>query len=170
MRLRAPCQTCSRGGETTHPSPSGPLYYVYMSMLSTFCTNSINILAGINGVEVRFPSTPFTPLLPHAQTPLTDKKERTDGQVTQGLLIALSIIVNDLLYLTFSPAPFLLPLVSFLPESIAPSPETVRNLAARTYTLGFAHGSQELADRHLFSLYFMLPLVGVCFGLLRHNW
>ncbi|KWU45178.1 hypothetical protein RHOSPDRAFT_9643, partial [Rhodotorula sp. JG-1b] len=93
----------------------GPLYYVYMSMLSTFCTNSINILAGINGVEV-----------------------------TQGLLIALSIIVNDLLYLTFSPAP--------------------------TYTLGFAHGSQELADRHLFSLYFMLPLVGVCFGLLRHNW
>ena len=23
-----------------------------MSMLSTFCTNSINILAGINGVEV----------------------------------------------------------------------------------------------------------------------
>lgn len=31
----------------------GPLYYVYMSMLSTFCTNSINILAGVNGVEVR---------------------------------------------------------------------------------------------------------------------
>lgn len=119
----------------------GPLYYVYMSMLSTFCTNSINILAGINGVEV-----------------------------TQGLLIALSIIVNDLLYLTFSPAPFLLPLLPVLPEAIAPSPETVRNLAARTYTLGFAHGSQELADRHLFSLYFMLPLVGVCFGLLRHNW
>lgn len=24
-----------------------------MSMLSTFCTNSINILAGVNGVEVR---------------------------------------------------------------------------------------------------------------------
>lgn len=31
---------------------TGPLYYVYMSMLSTFCTNSINILAGVNGVEV----------------------------------------------------------------------------------------------------------------------
>lgn len=31
---------------------AGPLYYVYMSMLSTFCTNSINILAGVNGVEV----------------------------------------------------------------------------------------------------------------------
>lgn len=30
----------------------GPLYYLYMSLLSTFCTNSINIIAGINGVEV----------------------------------------------------------------------------------------------------------------------
>jgi UDP-N-acetylglucosamine--dolichyl-phosphate N-acetylglucosaminephosphotransferase len=30
----------------------GALYYVYMSMLSVFCTNSINIYAGINGLEV----------------------------------------------------------------------------------------------------------------------
>eukprot|EP00461_Guttulinopsis_vulgaris_P007437 UN07486 len=28
------------------------LYYVYMAMLSTFCTNAINIYAGINGLEV----------------------------------------------------------------------------------------------------------------------
>ena len=30
----------------------GILYYVYMSMLCVFCTNAINILAGVNGVEV----------------------------------------------------------------------------------------------------------------------
>ena len=30
----------------------GVLYYVYMGMLAVFCTNAINILAGINGVEV----------------------------------------------------------------------------------------------------------------------
>jgi len=30
----------------------GPLYYVYMAMLAIFCTNAINILAGINGLEV----------------------------------------------------------------------------------------------------------------------
>lgn len=30
----------------------GPLYYVYMAMLVIFCTNSINILAGVNGLEV----------------------------------------------------------------------------------------------------------------------
>lgn len=27
-------------------------YYVYMGMLAVFCTNAINILAGINGLEV----------------------------------------------------------------------------------------------------------------------
>lgn len=30
----------------------GVLYYVYMGMLAVFCTNAINILSGINGVEV----------------------------------------------------------------------------------------------------------------------
>ncbi|XP_066945229.1 LOW QUALITY PROTEIN: UDP-N-acetylglucosamine--dolichyl-phosphate N-acetylglucosaminephosphotransferase [Macrobrachium rosenbergii] len=29
----------------------GPLYYIYMSMLAVFCTNAINIYAGINGLE-----------------------------------------------------------------------------------------------------------------------
>ncbi|KAK6173487.1 hypothetical protein SNE40_016928 [Patella caerulea] len=30
----------------------GILYYVYMGMLAVFCTNAINILAGVNGLEV----------------------------------------------------------------------------------------------------------------------
>ena len=30
----------------------GILYLVYMALLAVFCTNSINILAGINGLEV----------------------------------------------------------------------------------------------------------------------
>lgn len=29
----------------------GLLYYVYMGMLAVFCTNAINIIAGINGIE-----------------------------------------------------------------------------------------------------------------------
>lgn len=29
----------------------GILYYVYMGMLAVFCTNAINILAGVNGLE-----------------------------------------------------------------------------------------------------------------------
>jgi UDP-N-acetylglucosamine--dolichyl-phosphate N-acetylglucosaminephosphotransferase len=55
------CVTCGRT-EVVVPLPLrslfGPLvdlgiiYYVYMSMLAIFCTHSINILAGVNGVEV----------------------------------------------------------------------------------------------------------------------
>lgn len=30
----------------------GFLYYIFMGMLAVFCTNAINILAGINGLEV----------------------------------------------------------------------------------------------------------------------
>jgi len=30
----------------------GVLYYLYMGMLAVFCTNAINILAGVNGLEV----------------------------------------------------------------------------------------------------------------------
>ncbi|KAF5305906.1 hypothetical protein FQR65_LT07517 [Abscondita terminalis] len=30
----------------------GVLYYIYMGMLAVFCTNAINILAGVNGLEV----------------------------------------------------------------------------------------------------------------------
>ena len=30
----------------------GIFYYVYMGMLAVFCTNAINIYAGINGIEV----------------------------------------------------------------------------------------------------------------------
>jgi UDP-N-acetylglucosamine--dolichyl-phosphate N-acetylglucosaminephosphotransferase len=30
----------------------GFIYYLYMGMLAVFCTNSINIYAGINGLEV----------------------------------------------------------------------------------------------------------------------
>ena len=32
--------------------PLGPLYYLFMSCLAIFCTNAINILAGVNGLEV----------------------------------------------------------------------------------------------------------------------
>jgi len=51
-------------------SAAGPLYYFYMSLLSTFSTNSINILAGVNALEV-----------------------------SQTLIIAVSVCINDALYL-----------------------------------------------------------------------
>ncbi|KAI1412232.1 glycosyl transferase family 4-domain-containing protein [Hypoxylon sp. FL1857] len=82
----------------------GFLYYGYMSAFSIFSPNSINILAGINGIEV-----------------------------SQSIVIALLLAFNDALYLL---TPY-------------PHPAT---------------------DSHLFSLYFLLPFLGVSFALLIHNW
>lgn len=35
-----------------HTIDLGILYYIYMGSLAVFCTNTINIYAGINGIEV----------------------------------------------------------------------------------------------------------------------
>lgn len=82
----------------------GALYYVYMAAVAIFSPNSINILAGINGIEV-----------------------------AQSIVIALLLSLNDCLYLL---TPY-------------PHPAT---------------------DSHLFSLYFLLPFLGVSLALLYHNW
>lgn len=103
-----------------------------MSMLSTFSTNSFNILAGINGSEV-----------------------------SQAIVIALSVILNDLLFLPW-PVGFRVPL------------HLLGNKAevgfGGVWSAGMAYGSRELVEKHLFSLYFMLPLVAVCSGFVYHNW
>ena len=111
---------------------SGPLYYLYMALLSTFATNSINILAGINGAEA-----------------------------SQALIIALSVLFNDCLYLPWSHS-FRLPLWLLGGKADIEF--------GGVWSAGMAHGSRELVERHLFSIYFMLPLVGVCLGFLYHNW
>lgn len=96
-----------------------------MAMVSIFCTNSINILAGINGLEA-----------------------------VQALVIAISIALNDALYLPW-------------PINLSLGGQT---RVGGVYAAGMAYGSRELMERHLLSLYFMLPLIGVCAGFLFHNW
>lgn len=73
-------------------------------------------------------------------------------------MIAASIALNDLLYIRFN-----LAALPFSPYA---------STSGKPFIIGFglARGSAELADRHLFSLYLMLPMIGVCLGLLRHNW
>jgi len=84
----------------------GALYYAYMAAIAIFCPNSINILAGVNGIEVG-----------------------------QSLVIASLIALNDALYL--------LPAV---------------------------HQPHPAAESHLFSMYLLLPFIGVSLALLKHNW
>lgn len=104
---------------------TGPLYYIYLVMLPTFTTNSINILAGVNGVEV-----------------------------LQGLIIGLSVMLNDVLFLPVWPEWFLEYWSVGVPKE--------------GKLLEWAAG--EVVQRHLMSFYFMAPLVGVCAGFLWHNW
>ena len=84
----------------------GWLYYAYMAAIAIFCPNSINILAGINGIEV-----------------------------SQSLVIAFLLLINDALYLA--------------PMTTYPHPAT---------------------DSHLFSIYLLLPFIGVSLALWWHNW
>lgn len=77
----------------------GWLYYIYMGMLAVFCTNAINILSGINGIEVG-----------------------------QSLVISLSVIVFNIIEI-----------------------------------------NGEFRNAHVFSLYFMLPFVGVSSALFYYN-
>ncbi|KAG5352915.1 hypothetical protein C0989_012152 [Termitomyces sp. Mn162] len=93
---------------------------------------AFNILAGINGSEV-----------------------------SQALIIALSVILNDLLYLPW-PIDFRIPLHLLGNKSELGF--------GGVWSAGMAYGSRELVERHLFSLYFMMPLVAVCTGFLYHNW
>ncbi|RKF53433.1 UDP-N-acetylglucosamine--dolichyl-phosphate N-acetylglucosaminephosphotransferase [Golovinomyces cichoracearum] len=82
----------------------GIFYYIYMVAVAIFCPNSINILAGINGIEV-----------------------------SQSLIIAFLLILNDCFYL-------------WIPY---PHPAT---------------------ESHLFSVYMLLPFIGVSLALWFHNW
>jgi len=77
-----------------------------MSAISIFCPNSINIIAGVNGIEV-----------------------------AQSVVIAALIVFNDILYL--------------YPYTDPEHPAT---------------------NTHLFSLYLLLPFIGVSLALLKHNW
>lgn len=77
-----------------------------MAAFAIFTPNSINILAGINGIEV-----------------------------SQSIVIACLIILNDLLYLSpFTPHP------------------------------------HPAMDSHLFSLYLLIPFIGISLALWWHNW
>jgi UDP-N-acetylglucosamine--dolichyl-phosphate N-acetylglucosaminephosphotransferase len=77
-----------------------------MAAISIFCPNCINILAGVNGIEVG-----------------------------QSLVIAFLLVLNDMLYLS--------------PRLQQPHPA---------------------AESHLFSVYLLLPFIGVSLALLKHNW
>ena len=86
----------------------GWFYYAYMAAIAIFCPNSINILAGINGIEV-----------------------------SQSIVIGCLLLLNDIMSLYAAPS--------------TPSPHPA-------------------TEPHFFSIYFILPFLGVSLALWWHNW
>jgi len=86
----------------------GWLYYAYMAAIAIFCPNSINILAGINGLEV-----------------------------SQSIIIGCLLLLNDVLSLYSAP------------RDPQPHPATAP---------------------HYFSIYLLMPFLGVSLALWRFNW
>lgn len=94
-------------------------------------------------------------LLPTFTTNSTNILAGINGvECVQALIIALSVAANDLLFLPIWPESLLNAL-------------GIGN-AKEGRLLEWAAG--EVVKRHLLSLYFMAPLVGVCAGFLWHNW
>ena len=86
----------------------GWLYYVYMAAVAIFCPNSINILAGINGLEV-----------------------------SQSIITGCLLLLNDILSLYAAPT--------------TPQPHPAM-------------------APHYFSIYLLMPFLGVSLALWRYNW
>lgn len=84
----------------------GIFFYIFLMLIAIFCTNAINIYAGVNGLECG-----------------------------QAVVIAASLALNNVLQITR------------LPDDLRVGRE-----------------------RHLFSLYLLLPFLGCSLGLLRFNW
>lgn len=124
--------------------PPGILYYVYMGMLAVFCTNAINILAGINGIE--------------------------SGQA---LFISGSIIIFNLLELGgtcsfISPIKQMDQMTNMFKSFEDPCVKYILLLSNLFWFFSFLSG--DYRDDHVFSLYFMIPFFFTTLALFYHNW
>jgi UDP-N-acetylglucosamine--dolichyl-phosphate N-acetylglucosaminephosphotransferase len=95
-------------------------------------------------------------LLPTFTTNSTNILAGINGvECIQALIIAISVATNDLLFLPI------------WPEWLLKALGDVGN-PKEGRLLEWAAG--EVVKRHLMSLYFMAPLIGICAGFLWHNW
>ena len=123
----------------------GLLYYLYMGMLAVFCTNAINILAGINGIEAG-----------------------------QSLVIAVSVIVFNIIELNGINhiSWFFFYKFGLLSMMTITCSFTVRSLLFYFVTIACAvlYFSGQFKEAHQFSLFFLVPFTAVTLALLYYNW
>lgn len=111
-----------------------------MGMLAVFCTNAINILAGINGVRffgtIMRLSRLYLELFPSVVPPVHSLAQLEvlcvrvlQVEAGQSLVIAISILINNVIQL-----------------------------------------AGDCSENHKFSIYFILPFIGTTIALLQENW
>ena len=135
----------------------GPLYYGYMFLLAIFCTNSINIHAGINGLEAGQSAVIAAAmvLLNVSTIAAVGKRAPEVGESLTAPMTASEAVKRALA----------------LQNALGPKSSVVQDAIndARQLLTVDETGS-EMHDAHIFSLCLTAPFLAVTFGLLAHNW
>jgi len=135
----------------------GPLYYVYMFLLTIFCTNSINIHAGINGLEAGQSAVIAAAMVLLTVCTIAATGERAP-EVGQTLAAAMT------------PAEAMKRALA-LRAALGGDSAFARSAAAEAAALaqGDVVGA-SMHDAHIFSLCLTAPFLACTLGLLAHNW
>jgi len=80
------------------------LYHVYMSLISVFCTNAINILAGVNGLEVGQSVIIAMSLFVHCMIQLLAEPDNKHTLLAMALLLPFITTSLALLYYNWYPS------------------------------------------------------------------
>ena len=137
----------------------GVLYYVYMGMLAVFCTNAINILAGINGVEVKKTTRLF-----HVSVNTCEPREFRNIPVNMCEPREFrNIPVN-----TCEPRGF----GNISMTTCCPFYQVGQSIiiAASVLTFNLWEINGPLGHYHRFSSYFLVPYLSTSLPLLYYNW
>ena len=114
---------------------------MYMGMLAVFCTNAINILAGVNGLEAG-----------------------------QSFVIAITVATFNSLELQGMVVFCYMNLRMNIDAGLAGPLNIVISHQHETHYIISYIVSGEFREAHLFSLYFMIPFIAVSAALLYYNW
>ena len=135
----------------------GPLYYLYMFLLAIFCTNSINIHAGINGLEAGQSAVIAAAMVLLDVSTIASTGMRAP-EVGEDLTASMTPFEASKRALALAQA-----LGSKSPIARR-AMETAQELSQMDVTGAAMH------DAHVFSLCLTAPFLACTLGLLAHNW
>ena len=135
----------------------GPLYYLYMFLLAIFCTNSINIHAGINGLEAGQSAVIAAAMVLLDVSTIASTGMRAP-EVGEDLTVGMT---------PFEASKRALALAQTLGSN---SPIARRAMEKAQMLSQVDVTGAAMHDAHVFSLCLTAPFLACTLGLLAHNW